>query len=47
VEWHGRQVTSAILLIPIRIFDYRPAERTLRSGALVQETAFEMFSLLC
>ena len=47
VERHGRQVTSATLLIAIRILGHRPAERTLRSGALVQETPFEMFSLRC
>jgi len=47
VERHGRQVTSAALLISIRILIHRPAEGTLRSGALIQETPFEMFSLRC
>jgi hypothetical protein len=47
MERHGRQVTGATLLIPIRILGHRPAERTLRSGALVQQVPFEMFSLRC
>jgi hypothetical protein len=47
VERHGRQVTSATLLIAIRILGYGSAEGTLRPGALLKETLFEMFSLRC